>query len=109
MASLDLLEKEETQQQIKLINQQHLLFQNKIKTHSKLNGVRVLGTIIAFELKTEEHTHYLNTASQGIAQWFLQKGILLRPLGNIFYVIPPYVITKNELNFIYNCIEEFLG
>ncbi len=109
LASLDLLEKEETQQQIKLINQQHLLFQNKIKTHSKLNGVRVLGTIIAFELKTEEHTHYLNTASQGIAQWFLQKGILLRPLGNIFYVIPPYVITKNELNFIYNCIEEFLG
>ena len=108
LASLDLLEKEEVQQQIKLINQQHLIFQNKIKLHLKLNDVRVLGTIIAFELKTNEHSHYLNNASQGIAEWFLQKGILLRPLGNIFYILPPYVISKNELNFIYTCIEEFL-
>ncbi len=109
LASLDMLEKEETQQQIQLINKEHLCFQNKIKSHKKLADVRVLGTIIAFELKTEEHSHYLNTASQGIADWFLQKGIILRPLGNIFYILPPYIITKKELNFIYNCIEEFLA
>ncbi len=109
LASLDMLEKEETQQQIQLINKEHIGFQNKIKSHKKLADVRVLGTIIAFELKTEEHSHYLNTASQGIADWFLQKGIILRPLGNIFYILPPYIITKKELNFIYNCIEEFLA
>ncbi len=108
LASLDLLENKEVQYRIQEINQLHLTFQQKIKSHKRLLDVRVLGTIIAFELKTEEHTHYLNTASQGIAEWFLQKGILLRPLGNIFYMLPPYVITKNELNFIYNCIEEFL-
>ncbi len=108
LASLDLLEKEETQEQIQRINKQHLLFQNKIKLHKKLADVRVLGTIIAFELKTEEHTHYLNNASQSIADYFLGKGILLRPLGNIFYILPPYVISKSELNFIYTCIEEFL-
>ena len=108
LASLDILERKETQQQIQLINKEHLNFQTKIKSHKKLIDVRVLGTIIAFEVKTEDHTHYLNNASENIADYFLKKGILLRPLGNIFYILPPYVISKSELNFIYTCIEEFL-
>lgn len=108
LASLDLMEKKETHNNIALINEEHLKFRVKIKLHPKLSDVRVLGTIIAFELKTNEHTHYLNNASQSIVEFFLRKGILLRPLGNIFYVLPPYVITKNQLNFIYTCIEEFL-
>jgi adenosylmethionine-8-amino-7-oxononanoate aminotransferase len=80
-----------------------------MQSHPKLSEIRVFGTIIAFELKTEEHTHYLNDASLHIADYFLQKGILLRPLGNIFYILPPYVITKNQLNYIYTCIQEFLA
>ncbi len=108
LASLDLLEKTETWQQIKMIEEQHLQFKKKMETNSKLKDVRVLGTIIAFELKTEENTHYLNNASQRISDFFLQKGILLRPLGNIFYILPPYIITKEELKYIYAAIEEFL-
>ncbi len=109
LASLDLLEKEDCLQQIKMIEEAHLHFKNKIKSNTKLKDVRVKGTIIAFELNTEDHTHYLNNASQTIADFFLQKGILLRPLGNIFYILPPYVITKQELDFIYSAIEEFLA
>ena len=108
LASLDLMEEEQTFNQIKMIEEQHLGFKSKIETNSKLKDVRVRGTIIAFELNTEGHTHYLNSASQTITVFFLQKGILLRPLGNIFYLIPPYVITKEQLNFIYSAIEEFL-
>ncbi|MBA2611521.1 MAG: adenosylmethionine--8-amino-7-oxononanoate transaminase [Bacteroidetes bacterium] len=108
LASLDLLENEGTWEQIKMIEEQHLQFKLKISDNSKFKDVRVKGTIIAFELETEEHTHYLNSASQTIAEFFLQKGILLRPLGNIFYVLPPYVITKEELAYIYSSIEEFL-
>ncbi len=109
LASLDLLEKEECCRQIKMIEEAHLAFKNKIKENSKLKDVCVLGTIIAFELNTKEHTHYLNNASQAITDFFLQRGILLRPLGNIFYIIPPYVITKTELEFIYSAIEEFVA
>ncbi|MDX2172334.1 MAG: adenosylmethionine--8-amino-7-oxononanoate transaminase [Bacteroidota bacterium] len=109
LASLDVLERKETEENIKLISKGHVAFKLKMQNHSKLKEIRVLGTIIAFELKTEEHTHYLNNASQNIADYFLKKGILLRPLGNIFYILPPYVITKNQLNFIYTCIEEFLA
>lgn len=108
LASLDLLEKEEAWNQIKMIEEAHQQFKLKIENNSKLKDVRIKGTIIAFELKTEDLTHYLNQASQSITDFFLQKGILLRPLGNIFYILPPYVITKEELKYIYSSIEEFL-
>src|SRR5690606_31431134 len=109
LASLDLMEDEKTWTQIKLIETQHQIFKTKIEKHKRLKDVRVLGTIIAFELNTEEHTHYLNNASQNITEYFLQRGVLLRPLGNIFYIIPPYVIKKEELNVVYSVIEHFLN
>lgn len=109
LASLDLLEKEEVWEQIKMIEKEHQKFKLKIEKNVKLKDVRIKGTIIAFELKTDEQTHYLNNAAQVITDFFLNKGILLRPLGNIFYILPPYVITKEELNYIYSSIEEFLN
>ncbi|MBX3165272.1 MAG: adenosylmethionine--8-amino-7-oxononanoate transaminase [Bacteroidetes bacterium] len=108
LASLDLMEDEKTWQQISMIETQHQLFKTKIEKHKRLKNVRQTGTILAFELKTEEHTHYLNRASESIADYFLKRGVLLRPLGNIFYIIPPYVITKEELQCIYSAIESFL-
>ncbi|MDO8998205.1 MAG: adenosylmethionine--8-amino-7-oxononanoate transaminase [Bacteroidota bacterium] len=108
LASLDLLENEDVWQKIKMIEEEHQKFKTKINSNLKLKDVRVKGTIIAFELNTDEQTHYLNNAAQTITDFFLQKGILLRPLGNIFYILPPYVITKEELDYIYSTIEEFL-
>ena len=75
LASLDLLEKEETWHQIKMIEDAHQQFKLKIETNPKLKDARVRGTIIAFELNTDEHTHYLNNASQSITDFFLKKGI----------------------------------
>jgi adenosylmethionine-8-amino-7-oxononanoate aminotransferase len=73
LASLDLLEKEETWHQIKMIEDAHQQFKLKIETNPKLKDARVRGTIIAFELNTDEHTHYLNNASQSITDFFLKK------------------------------------
>lgn len=109
LASMDLMEKEETWQQIKLIESLHLAFKLKVQHKPALKDARVKGTIIALELQTGEHTHYLNNASQHITDFFLERGILLRPLGNIFYLIPPYCITEEELDFIYGAISEFLN
>ena len=36
--------------------------------------------------------------------FFLSKGILLRPLGNVLYMMPPYCIQEEELHFIYDHI-----
>jgi adenosylmethionine-8-amino-7-oxononanoate aminotransferase len=38
--------------------------------------------------------------------FFLERGVLLRPLGNVVYVLPPYVIESQELHHVYDVIEE---
>ncbi|MBI3520949.1 MAG: adenosylmethionine--8-amino-7-oxononanoate transaminase [Bacteroidetes bacterium] len=108
LASLDLMEKTETQEQIQLISRLNQAFVLQLKTHEKLKDVRSKGTILALEIRTEEHTHYLNHASESIASYFLKKGIIVRPLGNIVYLIPPYCITESELKQVYAVMEQFL-
>lgn len=109
LASLDLMEKEETWQQINRISLLHKAFATKHAQHPKLSDVRCLGTVLALEINTREHTHYLNAASESIASYFLKKGIIVRPLGNILYLITPYCITQNELKQVYGVMEEFLA
>jgi len=109
LASLDLMEKEETWRQIRMISSANQEFASKIKHHPKLKEVRVKGTILALEINTEEHTHYLNNASENIATYFLKKGIIVRPLGNILYLIPPYCITESELKGVFEVISQFLS
>jgi adenosylmethionine-8-amino-7-oxononanoate aminotransferase len=41
--------------------------------------------------------------------FFLERGVLLRPLGNVIYVLPPYVITAEELHRVYDVIAESLA
>lgn len=114
LASLDLMEKEETWTQIELISKLNQDFVSKYQKHPKhpkhpkLKDVRSKGTILALEINTEEHTHYLNNSSESIAAYFLKKGIIVRPLGNILYLIPPYCITETELKQVYAVMDRFL-
>ncbi len=108
LASLDLMEKEETWSQIAMISKLNQELVTKLKNHPKLKDVRCKGTILALEINTEEHTHYLNNSSESIASYFLNKSIIVRPLGNILYVIPPYCITETEIKQVYEVMEQFL-
>ncbi|MFZ6013785.1 MAG: adenosylmethionine--8-amino-7-oxononanoate transaminase [Bacteroidota bacterium] len=107
-ASFDLLMKDECQQKIKSISAQQAGFCKTLQNHKKIRNARSLGTILAIELKTEEGSSYSNTLRKKIYPHFLGKDILLRPLGNIIYVLPPYVISEKDLDYIYSCIQEFL-
>jgi adenosylmethionine-8-amino-7-oxononanoate aminotransferase len=109
LASLDLMDEKQTLESIRQITEAHLSFKIEIENHNACKRVRCCGTILAVELTSTENTNYLNKESENIASYFLQKGILLRPLGNIFYLIPPYCITTNELSYIYATIKEFLN
>ena len=109
LASMDLFDQPETFAHIERIASQHTAFLQKIKSHASLLEARQLGTILAFEIKTGEHTHYLNSVAEYISSFFIEKGIILRPLGNIVYVLPPYCITNEDLQYIYDSIAEFLN
>jgi len=108
-ASFNLLTSKECKDNIQRINENHLTFISKNKNHKTIKNIRSLGTILALELQTIEGTSYFNEMRNKIYSFFLKRNVLLRPLGNVFYMLPPYVIKEEELNYIYGTIEEFLN
>ncbi len=109
LASLDLFDNPDTFENINRITESHKRFFLKIKLHKALIDVRQLGTIIAFEIKTDEETNYLNSLAGNISDFFIARGIIIRPLGNVIYILPPYCISNNDLDYIYKTIEDFLN
>lgn len=109
LASLDLLLTEETLENINRICTRHHQFAGVISKHPKVKEVRHTGTILALEWKTEEGTSYFNNLRDNLYNFFLEEGIILRPLGNIIYILPPYCITDEQLDYIYLKIEEALN
>jgi len=107
-ASFDLLQKQEVKEAIQFINSAHLRFVEKIKNHSNILMPRVKGTILAIDIKSDAKTNYANAVRDEINHFFLDRGILLRPLGNTLYVLPPYCISEDDLAFIYATILEYL-
>lgn len=108
LASLKLLQSEEMQNNIQRIYQSHIDFQAKIQSHPKIKSTRVLGVIFALEIKTENEESYYGSIRNKLYNFFIENGIILRPVGNIVYVLPPYVINDIQLQKVYNTIEKSL-
>jgi len=108
LASINLLQTEAMQDNIARINQLHLAFESKIKLHPKVKTTRVLGVIFALEIKTETQESYYGTMRNKLYKFFIENGIILRPVGNIVYILPPYVITDAQLEKVYITIENVI-
>ena len=108
LASISLLQTDEMQNNILRVHQAHLAFEQKIKSHPKVTTTRVLGVIFALEIKTETQESYYGTMRNKLYNFFIDNGIILRPVGNIVYILPPYTITDSQLEKIYTTIEKAL-
>ncbi len=107
-ASFELLMKDDCQKSILRISNQHKEFATQLNSIPTVKEVRVLGTILAIELVSKESTSYVNSSRKKIYSYFLERDILLRPLGNTFYIVAPYCITSEELTHLYGEIRTFL-
>jgi adenosylmethionine---8-amino-7-oxononanoate aminotransferase len=108
VASLEILRGSDCQEQIARIVAQHAVFLQHIKTHPFVKNARQTGTILAIDLNTSEGTSYTNSIKTAAQQFFLDNGILIRPLGNILYLMPPYCVSENDLERVYGVIERAL-
>jgi adenosylmethionine-8-amino-7-oxononanoate aminotransferase len=110
LASLDLTESEETWASIARITARHEEFRKRILDgHPLTSRVRQQGTILAFDLTPGgEQGSYFAGIRDTIYHHFLDLGILLRPLGNTVYILPPYCITDEQLDQIYAGIQALL-
>jgi len=108
LASLYLLDDPGCQLRIKNICIAHESFCTELKKSGNIENIRQQGTIVAFDIKTNSGTGYLNNERDRIETYFIGKGILIRPLGNTIYLMPPYCITEEQLNKIYSTIIAFI-
>lgn len=69
----------------------------------RFKNVRRLGTIAALDLKVPD-PGYLAGRGPELTAFFHARGILLRPLGNTIYLMPPYCVTAAELDLVYDAI-----
>ena len=107
-ASFKLLTDDACQVNIQRISKQHKNFVLKHENKPIIRDIRSLGTILALEFETDHDSSYFSEMRNKLYPFFIERNILLRPLGNLIYMIPPYIITDEELEKVYIAIEEFL-
>jgi len=78
-----------------------------------VGDVRVIGGVAAIELVADKQTRiaggYLDGIGPRLAAEFLARGLLLRPLGNVLYFMPPYVISEAETAWAIEQITEVVS
>lgn len=75
----------------------------RLQGDPRFTNVRQLGTIAAFDV-ADARQGYLSNVSLGLRDACLKRGVLIRPLGNTIYVMPPYCATAEELPAVYQAI-----
>jgi adenosylmethionine-8-amino-7-oxononanoate aminotransferase len=104
-ASLQIFDDEPVFDRIAMIARIHAERLEQFRALHQVGETRQIGTIGAIELRAED-AGYLSAMRPKLYQFFLERGVLLRPLGNVVYVLPPYVISADELHLVYDVIEE---
>ncbi len=108
IASLDLFAREPVFERIGRIAAVHGERLPRCAAMPVVRDVRRQGTLAVVEVAADA-PGYTSDVGPRAAAFCLERGVLLRPLGNVLYVLPPYVITEAELHRVYDVIEECLG
>ncbi len=118
LASLKLLETEHTLEKNATKGQLlHTLVKKAAESHLNVGEVRSIGMLTAIELVTDKvsKTGFASEQRVGyqIYKKALKKGLLLRPLGNVLYFLPPYCVTEAQLEqmvqICFECLDDFLA
>ena len=107
LASLQVFEDEQTLAKLPQIEVWHRQGLAQLAGHPAVQHVRVTGTIAAFDVVTTD-AGYTSAVGAQLKAFFHERGLLLRPLGNVVYLLPPYCVTQDELALAYQTIGEAL-
>jgi adenosylmethionine---8-amino-7-oxononanoate aminotransferase len=101
LASLDLLQ--QNPERFQAFQQRHTPLLEELAEHARVRQPRCLGTLAAFELDAGPNG-YLNPVGKQIQRHCLERGVYLRPLGNVVYLLPPLGISNAQLEQCYGAI-----
>tara|TARA_B110001454_G_scaffold208184_1_gene220396 strand:+ start:2054 stop:3337 length:1284 start_codon:yes stop_codon:yes gene_type:complete len=104
-ANLAIWEGEDVGGQIAALGVQMAARLRALAFHPALEHPRQLGAIAAIDMKGGEGAGYMSDLAPRLRAFFLERGVLLRPLGNTLYVMPPYCISHQQIEMIFNAID----
>lgn len=94
---------EPVQDNIDFVSQGHTRRLEALKDHPQFSNVRQRGTIAAVDINVSDQG-YLSDIAPKLYAYFQKHDVLLRPLGNTVYILPPYCLTDLDLDRIYHVI-----
>lgn len=109
LASIELFEKENRLEDVKYVNlmMKDKLLRRELTELKVVKDIRILGAIAVIEFQTDEEHEYLSGLGPRIYEYFLKQNIILRPLGNVLYFLPPYTISTESLEYCLDKIRTF--
>jgi len=108
VASLEIWEREPVPERIEQITKHHAQATERFRARPQVRDARSCGTILAVELHVPDGGYFAELGP-ALNRFYLERNVLLRTLGNVAYVLPPYCITGPELDRIYDAIDHSLA
>ena len=111
LENLDIFEEENILGRISRIEELFKERLQKLESLPAVRSTRAIGSLAALDIGAGDSAEggYLDAIGPRLYAEFLERDILLRPLGNVLYFLPPYVITDEEIHRVFDAIEEVVG
>jgi adenosylmethionine---8-amino-7-oxononanoate aminotransferase len=105
LANLEIWGREPVMEGIARLTALHTERLDCFRENRRFANVRQIGTIAALDIVASDAGYMANIGPR-LYQRFLARGLLVRPLGNTIYIMPPYCSTAGELDLVYEAIGE---
>jgi adenosylmethionine-8-amino-7-oxononanoate aminotransferase len=105
LANLEIWQREPVMERIGSIAALHQDRLARFRDDRRFSGVRQIGTIAALDIVARD-AGYLADIGPRLYSGFFARGLLVRPLGNTVYIMPPYCSTASDLDLVYEAIDE---
>ena len=102
--NINIWKDEPVRERIEKLCQMQELAAGRLSATGLFRNVRRCGTITAVDIEVPD-SGYLAGIGPLLQRSFLERGVLLRPLGNTVYVMPPYCMTAEQLDVVYDALE----
>ena len=105
LANLEIWENEPVLERVAAIAHLHAKGLDRFRDDRRFANVRQIGSIAALDLASSE-TGYMAAIGPRLYQGFLSRHLLVRPLGNTIYLMPPYCSGESELGLVYDALAD---